>query len=25
VDAVRTLYRGKRYFSPKIAEIVKYL
>jgi len=25
VDAVRTLHRGKRYFSPRIAEIVKYL
>lgn len=25
VEAVRTLYKGKRYFSPKIAEIVKHL
>ena len=25
VDAVRTLHRGIRYFSPRIAEIVKYL
>ena len=25
VEAVRTLYRGKRYFSPRIAEMVKHL
>jgi DNA-binding NarL/FixJ family response regulator len=25
VEAVRTLYKGKRYFSPRIAEIVKHL